>query len=202
MTPVLLSLITLSVVLAAALVWRPSLVAGTRGRILTFLALFLLPVLALAFGANLHLEKSKTTEFCLSCHVMEPYGESLQLEEREYLPAVHFQNSLVSREHACFTCHTHYTMYGDLQAKVAGVKHLWVNYFGTPGEPIELYEPYRNRECLHCHGGARSFEEAEFHADIRAELTTDETSCLECHEFVHAVEELDGLEKWSLEGSS
>lgn len=202
MTPILLSLIALSVLLASALALRPSLGAGSRGWILSFLALFLLPVLALALGANHHLERSKTTEFCLSCHVMEPYGESLQLEEREYLPAVHFQNGQVPREHACYTCHTHYTMYGDLQSKLAGVRHLWVNYFGTSSEPIELYEPYRNRECLHCHGGARSFEESDFHLDVRGELTSDEISCLECHELVHAVGELDHLEKWSLENAS
>ncbi len=201
MRPILLLLILLAVMLSTALIARPSLTTGIRGRVITFLALFLLPVLSLAFGANLHLEKSKTTEFCLSCHVMEPYGESLGVEDQDYLPAVHFQNGLVPRDRVCFSCHTQYTMYGDLQAKVTGVKHLWVNYFGTPAEPLALYQPFRNRECLHCHGGARSFEESELHLDIKGELVSNETSCLECHELIHSVGELDGLEKWSLEDS-
>lgn len=199
MTPILLSVVLLSALSAVLLIRSPSLTAGTRGRILTFLALFLLPVLVLTLGASLHLEKSKTTEFCLSCHVMEPYGESLRIADQEYLPAVHFQNALVPRQRACYTCHTQYTLYGDLNAKLTGVKHLWVNYFGTPEEAIALYQPYRNRECLHCHGGARSFEEEEFHVEVRTELVAEETSCQECHEFVHGVGELDSLEKWSLE---
>lgn len=206
MKALLLGLVSLSALLAALVLLRPALAQGTgprgaRGRVLAFLALFLLPLLALGWGANHHLETSKSTEFCLSCHVMEPYGESLYLEEREYLPAVHFQNALVPRDRACYTCHTQYTMYGDLNAKLAGIQHLWVNYFGTPDEPITLYQPYENRECLHCHGGARSYEEAEFHEGMEGELASGETSCLECHELVHAVGELESLETWSPEGS-
>ena len=87
-------------------------------------------------------------------------------------------------------------MYGDLEAKMAGLKHLWVHYFGTVPETIELYEPYRNRECLHCHGGARSYAENEMHADMLGELESGEISCLDCHDLVHAVDELDELPAW------
>ena len=199
MKPLILSIILLALTLGAALFLRPSVSEGPGGRILAFLALFLLPLTALVLGAGLHLEGSKSTEFCLSCHVMEPYGESLWLAEREYLPAVHYQNNLMPRDRACYSCHTQYTMYGDLKAKMTGVKHLWVNYFGDPSPPLALYEPFRNRECLHCHGGARSFEEEELHLELRGELASDETSCLECHDRVHAVAHLEGLETWSPE---
>jgi hypothetical protein len=30
-------------------------------------------------------------------------------------------------------------------------------------EDIKLYQPYNNRECLHCHLGARRYEEASEH---------------------------------------
>jgi hypothetical protein len=38
---------------------------------------------------------------------------------------------------------------------------VYVYYFSTPPAPgnIKLYQPFNNRECLHCHLGARSFEE-------------------------------------------
>ncbi|HVS65235.1 MAG TPA: NapC/NirT family cytochrome c [Thermoanaerobaculia bacterium] len=158
------------------------------GRAMPFLGLFLLPMLLTAGGASYHLEQSKSTEFCLTCHVMEPYGASLTAEDSELLPAVHFQNRLIDGDHACFTCHTTYAMYGDLKAKWSGVRHMLVYYFGTAEYPIELYEPYRNRECLHCHAGAKSYEENELHAEMQAELLAEETSCLDCHGPVHDID--------------
>lgn len=176
---------------------RPALAVGATGKTLTLVALAVLPMVATTFGANAHLEASKTTDFCLSCHVMEPYGESLWIEDSAYVPASHFQNSRVPRDHACFSCHTTYTMYGDLDAKMKGLRHLWVNYIGTIPDEIELYEPFHNRECLHCHDGGRTFEENEFHAEFREQLASNETSCLECHDLAHDVDKLGELEKWS-----
>lgn len=189
-------LMVLEAALLLALMLRPRLTAGAAGRLVAFLALFLLPVATLALGTQLHLERSKSTEFCLSCHEMEPYGRSLLVDSQDHLPAWHFQNKRIDREHACFSCHTTYTMYGDLQAKMAGVKHLWVHYVGEVPERIELYEPYKNRECLHCHSGARSFAENEMHADMLGELAAGEISCLDCHDLTHEVEDLEGLALW------
>ena len=144
-------------------------------------------MLLTAGGAAHHLEQSKSTAFCLTCHIMEPYGESLESEDADLLASVHFQNRLVDTDSACFTCHTSYAMYGDVAAKWAGARHMMVQYFGTPSHPIELYQPYRNRECLHCHDGAQRFEENEFHTDIRVDLGSEEISCLECHGPAHGV---------------
>ena len=46
-----------------------------------------------------------------------------------------------------------------------GLKHVFVHYLGTPPTPeaIKLYDAFNNRECLHCHEGARSFEEGAVH---------------------------------------
>ena len=52
---------------------------------------------------------------------MEVYGESLLLADERHLPAAHFQNGRVDREHACFTCHTQYTLFGDMKAKMTGL---------------------------------------------------------------------------------
>jgi cytochrome c-type protein NapC len=193
----LIAFALVTVLVISMVMVRPSLTAGPAGKTLALVALAVLPAVSTTFGANAHLEASKTTEFCLSCHVMQPYGESLRLDDLSHLPAAHFQNSRVPRDHACFSCHTTYTMYGDLQAKMKGVRHLWVNYFGTIPEKVELYEPFQNRECLHCHDGARTFEENEFHAELRQELATNETSCLECHDLAHEIENVDELPKWS-----
>ena len=89
-----------------------------------------------------------------------------------------------------------YTLFGDAKAKLQGLRHVYVHYLGELPAKIALYEPYNNRECLHCHPGARGFEENEFHIEIRAELVANTTSCLECHDAVHAVAKLAELPKW------
>lgn len=193
---ILAAVVLVTIALIALVVLRPSLTAARGGKILAFLALLVLPVIVTVAGLQAHMEQSKTTEFCLSCHVMEPYGKSLYVDAADWLPAAHFQNKRIPRDHACFTCHTNYTLFGDYKAKLHGLRHIYVNYLGTIPAKIALYEPYKNRECLHCHGGARSFEENDVHKEIRADLASNATSCLECHATVHEVHDLAGKPLW------
>jgi hypothetical protein len=87
-------------------------------------------------------------------------------------------------------------MFGDAKAKLRGLRHVYVYYSGNIPEKIQLYEPYNNRECLHCHAGARSFEESDLHKEVRADLGSNTTSCLECHDAAHNVGELAGKPLW------
>ncbi len=194
-------LVAATVFLIAVVALRPALTDARGGKILAFGAFFVLPVLATLGGVSAHLEHSKSTEFCMSCHEMEAYGQSLLVDDSEYVPANHYQNRRIDREHACFTCHTDYTMFGDVTAKLRGLKHVWVHYFGDvppPGE-IELYTPYQNRECLHCHAGARSYTENPMHEDMLGDLAADEVSCLDCHASFHDVGDLGGQAMWQPE---
>ena len=52
-------------------------------------------------------------------------------------------------------------MFGGVRAQAYRTSPLPVRYFGTIPKPenIKLYTPFNNRECLHCHLGARSFEQ-------------------------------------------
>lgn len=190
------ALVLATIALIALVVLRPSLVAARGGKILAFVALFFLPLLATGLGTEAQIEHSKTTRFCLSCHVMAPYGRSLLVDDAAYVPARHYQNNRVPRDAACFTCHTNYTLFGDYKAKLRGLRHVYVNYIGTIPRQIKLYEPYNNRECLHCHGGARTFEENEVHQPLRAELAKGSTSCLECHDKIHDAHGLAGVKMW------
>ena len=63
--------------LLLAILLLPVHAKTAAGKVLIFFAMFLLPVLVLAGGLSHHLEASKSTNFYLSCHVMEPYGRSL-----------------------------------------------------------------------------------------------------------------------------
>jgi nitrate/TMAO reductase-like tetraheme cytochrome c subunit len=201
-TTILFALIAVSAILAGLLVFRPSISASRAGKILAFLAVFVLPVLAGAGGLSEHMERSKSTEFCTSCHVMQNYGTSLRIDDPSYLPAAHFQNNRVPRDEACYTCHTHYALFGNFKSKMRGLRHLYVQYLGTVPQQPHLYEPYNNRECLHCHGGARNFEEGATHnaEDGRLDLIkSNKLSCntTGCHEFVHGVKDLAGMKLWT-----
>jgi nitrate/TMAO reductase-like tetraheme cytochrome c subunit len=199
-TAVLSVVIAITLVIAGLVVARPGITAARPGKILAFLGLFIFPVFAWLLGFDDHLERSKQTRFCLSCHIMEPYGKSLLIDDRSYIPAAHYQNNRVPRDEACYTCHTDYTLYtGGIKAKVRGLQHIYAQYIGKPQQPIKLYQPFNNSVCLHCHLGARSFEEGATHTALMDEIKHNHLSCMSsgCHYMVHNVSQLDGLKFWS-----
>lgn len=200
-TILLVSLIAIAAAFVGVLVVRPEMTQRSGGKVLAFLTLFLMPVLLMAMGFSSELERSQSTEFCLSCHVMQEHGRSLYVDDPNYLAAAHFQNRRVPVEKACYTCHTNYAMFGGSKAKLIGLRHLYVQYFGTVAKPIRLYGKYNNRECLHCHAGGRSFEESDSHDDgagLLADIKSNKTSCVssDCHSPVHNTAHLDSVSFW------
>jgi len=190
-----IAIVVLSTIgLIVLLLLRPSLIEARGGALLLFAALFVLPVASMRAGFRLHWEHSKSTEFCMSCHTMEPYGQSLVVADESYLPAAHFQNRRVKYDKACFECHSQYTMFGDTKAKMNGLHHLWVYFTGQNPEKIELYQAYNNRECLYCHRGSRHFE--DLHEHDMDELLADEIPCMECHGKGHEIHTLASEEMW------
>ncbi len=185
--------------LIAILVRRPGLATTVGGKILAFVALFVLPGLLLLGGASRHYEQAKTTTFCVSCHVIKPYAESLLIDHPRFLPAAHFQNRRIPADRSCYTCHTNYTMFGDFDDKVRGVRHVWHAVWGSASDPVRLYEPYENRACLQCHQGARSYEEQTAHTPFRADLLNGAKSCLMCHNLIHEIDKLDRFPRWDPE---
>jgi len=192
----LAALILMSIILIGLLLLRPSMTVVVGGKILAFVAFFILPIVATALGASIHLENSTSTQFCLSCHVMENHGKSLYIDDPTYIPAAHFQNNRIPRDHACFTCHTSYTMFGDAKAKMRGLRHLYVYYIKGAPTKLTLYEPFKNRECLHCHAGGRSYEETSPHTEMKEQLTNDDMSCLTCHNKIHDAANVDKMKMW------
>lgn len=203
-THVLIAVLVLDIAFIALVIVRPAVTRAPSGKVMTFIALFIFPIVAVWMGADYHLTRSQTTQFCLSCHTMSDYGKSLQVDDRGLIPAVHYQNRLIPQEKACFTCHTDYTMYGDINAKIRGLKHVYVQYLGQPPAQMKLYNPYNNRECLHCHSGARSFEEGATHNQEPGrmeKIKTNQLSCSssECHGAIHVVDQLKDLSYWKEE---
>ena len=194
------AVLLITLVIVCLLVTRPGITAARGGKILAFLGLFIFPVLTGTMGFESHVERSKRTQFCLSCHIMEPYGKSLFVDDKSYIPAVHFQNNRVPSDEACYTCHTDYTLYtGGFKAKFRGLHHIYAQYIGKPQQPVKLYHPFNNRECLHCHQGARSFGEGATHATLMDDIKNNKMSCVSsgCHDMSHNAAQVDGLKKWS-----
>ena len=202
-TTLIVSLIVFSAAVIAVLVARPAITATRGGKILAFVAMFCLPIFCGLLGFSREMGRAKTTGFCLSCHTMEAYGKSLLVDDPTHIPASHFQNHRVPSDEACYSCHTQYAMFGGLRVKLWGLKHVAIYYFGTPPAPenIKLYEPYNNRECLHCHIGARSFEEGAVHnADpgTLPAIKSNQLSCISsgCHEITHDLAHLKDAKFW------
>ena len=194
-------LIAIAILLVAIVIVRPSITASRGGKVLAFVVLFLLPALVASLGASEHMERSRQTNFCLSCHIMEPYGRSLLIDDPAFLPAAHFQNARIPRDEACYTCHTDYAMYGSIRAKIRGLRHVYMQYIGHAAPPLHLYSAYNNRECLHCHSGARSFETGAVHSadpSIMALIKSNQLSCVSsgCHQSVHNVAHLGEMKVW------
>jgi hypothetical protein len=192
-------ILLISLALAGLLAFRPAITIVRAGKILAFLGLFIFPVVTGLLGFQDHVKRSKQTRFCLTCHIMRPYGRSLYVDDPSYIPAAHFQNNRVPRDEACYTCHTDYTLYtGGIAAKIRGLHHIYVQYLGKPQQPIRLYHPFNNRECLHCHAGARNFEQGATHSALMDDIKSNQMSCLSsgCHDTVHNVEHHDQVKYW------
>src|SRR5690348_4952032 len=104
MTPLTLLVIFLgiAITLAVLVAGAPSITINRSGKILAFVALFLFPAIASWWGIDVHMERSKQTSFCLSCHIMEPYGRSLYVDDKKWVPAAHFQNHRIPVDEACY----------------------------------------------------------------------------------------------------
>jgi nitrate/TMAO reductase-like tetraheme cytochrome c subunit len=171
---------------------------------LGFLGLCVLPVFMMLFGAFTTVERSKSIEFCHSCHTaMNPYVSDMQDPKSTTLAAVHYNQRWIP-EHECYGCHADYGVWGSADAKLRGFAHLYHWLLGSPtalGEKqIRTYRPYGNQICLGCHSGGLGFVESAqgVHLMIASNLVqrdpktgADITSCLVCHGPAHPK-----LEEW------
>ncbi|MGA8036840.1 MAG: NapC/NirT family cytochrome c [Candidatus Acidiferrales bacterium] len=195
---ILIALIVLSMVVAIVFLIRPGMTIGPREKILAFMGLFILPVLCVGGGMSEHMQRSEQTRFCISCHAMEPYGKSLYVDDPKYIPAQHFQNHRVPPDMACYSCHTDYTIYGPVKDKLKGLTRIYMQYVSTPPNPITIPGGFKNAQCLHCHAGARGFEQNPVHSAMMSSLVSNQLSCISsgCHDAVHDASDVEHLKMW------
>ena len=98
MTELLIFQIILTIVLTCIFLFRPSVTTGVAWKMVAFVGLCVLPALCIDAGVSTHMQRSEQTQFCISCHVMAPYGQSLYVDDAKHIPAQHFQNHRVPPE--------------------------------------------------------------------------------------------------------
>lgn len=194
----LIAQIIVTILLALIFLIRPSFTAGPSGKIVAFIGLAVLPALCVVGGMNTHIQRSETTQFCISCHSMAAYGRSLYVDDPAYIPAAHFQNHRVPADQACYACHADYSIYGPLKDKLRGLTRIYMQYVSTPPSPIRIPGGWDNHQCLQCHAGARAFEENAIHSAVMDSLTSNQMSCISsgCHDTIHNVAALGHVKFW------
>jgi hypothetical protein len=189
-----LQILPLLTALPAAAILLVGLVRGHLMPAAATAGVVVLPVLTYALGALLIIEDSKTVTFCGSCHVMTPIVASLS-GEGDSLAAVHYRRGLVSHEEACFVCHSGYGIWGTIDAKMAGVRHMLRTVANDYAFPIELVGPFDIGSCLNCHARAATFRAVVAHQDpdTQQALIKHELSCTGvCHSAGHPEDALKG----------
>jgi cytochrome c-type protein NapC len=182
--------------LAALFAGARGLAAHRAGRVVLLIGVVIIPLLLMAGGLSHGVTESSRTRFCLSCHEMQNHGKSLFVDDRHALAAVHYQNRFVDRETVCYSCHKDYALFGDLRAKLNGLRHVWVHYTRGAPETLALYRPYPSSNCLHCHEDARRFLEAAPHKPVMEAITSGATSCLACHGPAHDLDAVKARRFW------
>ena len=163
-------------------------------KLLAFFLIAVFPVLYVLGVATERMDTMKSVKFCGGCHVMTPYVTSLSVEDDEPLSSVHFRNNYVPQETACYSCHTGYAMFGEIEAKIRGLRHVWAYVSNSYGDTLALYEPYENEDCLACHRTAQRFKVNKYHVkqkDFFLVVQSGDLSCMAsgCHDVAHYFED-------------
>ncbi|MFT4569353.1 MAG: hypothetical protein ACI8TX_000143 [Hyphomicrobiaceae bacterium] len=186
----------------ALVVMATSIVVMVRGRlpaVFSSYVFLLLPAVGYLLG-DLHvLEESKRVSFCGSCHeTMSPLVDALK-NDTESLAGLHWSRGAISHEEACYVCHSGYGIWGDVDAKKAGVNHMIHTVTGDYEYPLEISHTFDIKACLDCHAEAAPFRNEESHQDpdIQEALISGELSCAGvCHLSAHPDDALIGAAAW------
>ncbi|MEO8214771.1 MAG: NapC/NirT family cytochrome c [Myxococcales bacterium] len=183
-------------IVALLLAGRRTLSAQRVGRLVLLVGMVVLPLLLSVGNLSYGVTESSQTRFCLSCHEMQRHGQSLFVDDKHALAAVHYQNRLVERDSTCYSCHKDYGLFGDVKAKMNGLRHVWAHYVAGVPEHLALYQPFPNANCLHCHDDARRFLENPAHRPVMETLQSGTLSCLGCHRVAHNMVKVDAQAFW------
>lgn len=144
-------------------------------------------VYILSFGMSI--EETKPVSFCNSCHIMEGYVTDLKNPRSDHIASLHYRVRWIAKDQ-CYQCHTDYGIQGTIDAKIAGIRHIWSYYVVGYDTPLEYRGVYNNENCLMCHAPVEYYQEVTEHVDNRKAIENNEMSCfgMDCHVSPHPEE--------------
>lgn len=145
-----------------------------------FIGICIMPLPVMMLSTAVGLEQAKDISFCQNCHVMGKFVTDMKNPGSNRLAAVHFKNRYIQRDH-CYICHTDYGLFGSVEAKIAGLGHIWKDATGSYTMPVQISRPYRFTICLDCHAQSAKFERVREHKDLVAKIISGEAGCTSCH---------------------
>ena len=158
--PLAVATLALAAIAAAVIVYylwrRPPLTTPVKLLLLAGLGLF--PLATAGTGNLAGFEATTERRFCGGCHVMQPWVQDAQDPRSTTLAARHARNQLFG-DRNCYTCHADYGMFGTINTKLGGLRHVMAYYGGGYSKltidealrSIEIYQPFPNATCTHCH---------------------------------------------------
>jgi hypothetical protein len=160
-------------------------------------ALIVVPVFAYFLGNLVIMQESKKIAFCGSCHeTMGPLVDS-SFRDNGSLASQHFRGGSASREDGCFVCHSGYGIWGNAEAKVAGVAHMIHTVTRRYELPLQIRGTFDISSCLDCHAETPGFRGEAAHREPANQdaLLSGEMSCTGvCHPAAHPRSALLGAE--------
>ena len=174
--------------IAFVLAFRRRHVATPAVQWMLFLGICVMPLPVMLLGSAVGLERAKDVSFCEQCHVMRGFVADMRDPQSTRLAAAHFKNRYIQRSH-CYVCHTDYGLFGTMEAKLAGMGHIWKESTGSYTLPVRIARPYQYMICLDCHAQSAKFQAVKEHEDLVARVARGEGACTECHGRSHPAPE-------------
>ncbi len=166
------------------LFFRRRHIAAAASQWMLFIGICVMPLPVMLLGSAVGLERAKDVSFCRQCHVMRLFVADMEDPRSERLAAVHFKNRYIQRSH-CYVCHTDYGLFGTMEAKLAGMGHIWKESTGSFELPVRIARPYRFMICLDCHAHSAKFDRVRQHKDLVTQVARGEAGCTSCHGSSH-----------------
>jgi nitrate/TMAO reductase-like tetraheme cytochrome c subunit len=162
----------------------PQLLSSARVKWLLLFVLGVFPALLVMATATLSFQRAETLSFCSSCHTMTPWVMDLKNSQSKAIAPMHYRNRFILHNQ-CYTCHVDYDFMGPVNAKVDGVRHIVAYYTGIGmHNPIKLYKPFPNNNCLQCHGASAQFQ-SQTHIAVMDQIKANSMGCVTCHNPIH-----------------
>ena len=120
--------LTILLVLYKLIFLRKESAIGVTTRWIFLITFLILSPLTYFISFGIGVEKAKPVQFCNNCHIMNSHVEDMEDPDSDSLASEHYNNRWIADDQ-CYTCHSDYGLYGAVDAKFDGIRHIMDYYF-------------------------------------------------------------------------